>query len=208
MVRDVLYLGSESRARQHLLDLAQIQYRVLAHGSDENINTENFSFDEQVLAIARHKMQTMKLPDPTAIGAEYIFVCTADTLIRNPETGKIFGKPRDRADAVGMLAEECTGPVQVVTGCSVKKFVWRDGAWQTDKMAHWTNSAMVEFYVDQDSVDRYLQALPVALRCAGAGVIEDHGLSYLKSINGSFTGVLGLPLYELRHELKKMGFRF
>ena len=208
MVRDVLYLGSESRARQHLLDLAQIQYRVLAHGSDERREAEYLSFDEEVLAIARHKMQTIKLPDPLTAGTEYLFGCTADTLIRNPTTGRIFEKPIVRADAGSMLTEERTGAVQVVTGCSLKKFVWREGAWRTDKMAHWTNSALVEFCVDQDSIDRYLQALPIALHCSGAGVVEDHGLSYLKSINGSYTAVIGLPLYELRQELKKMVFKF
>ena len=70
------------------------------------------------------------------------------------------------------------------------------------------NTSIVEFYVDKDSVELYFQQIPQAPICAGAGVIEEHGLTYLKSINGSFSGVMGLPLYEVRQALKELKFKF
>ena len=76
----------------------------------------------------------------------------------------------------------------------------------TSSHAHWTTGAIIEFYVDHDSIDKYFATFPNVLQCSGAGVVEDHGLSYLKSISGSYTAVLGLPLYELRLALKKIGF--
>ena len=42
----------------------------------------------------------------------------------------------------------------------------------------------------------------------GAGVIEGIGQAFLKNINGSYTAVIGLPLFELRQALKKIGFKF
>jgi len=44
--------------------------------------------------------------------------------------------------------------------------------------------------------------------CCGAGMVEGFGASFLKSINGSYSAVIGLPLFELRDALKKLDFKF
>jgi septum formation protein len=209
MSSDILYIASQSKPRQQLLDFAQISYSVLDHGSDENLDqTAYASFNDYVLAIAKSKMNAVVLPERHNVDQDYLFVLTADTLIRNPRTGKIFGKPGSREKAIAMLKDERDGAVEVVTGCCLEKYVFRNGSWQRDQFSHWTTGALVEFYVDDESMDRYLTILPIVVHCSGAGVVEDHGLSYLKSVNGSYTAVTGLPLYELRQELKKLNFRF
>lgn len=208
MQQDILYLGSQSRARQNLLKFAQINYQLLQHASDEELEHLPNAFADHVLAIAIHKMQNLQLPTPAAVDTDYIYVCTADTLVKNTMTGEILGKPVNRADAIRMLTLERTAPLEVLTGCCLEKFRRDNQQWVRVDLAHWTSGAVVEFYVDDDSIERYLTTFPFVLNCSGAGVIEDHGLSYLKSISGSYTAVIGLPLYELRIALKKMGFRF
>jgi predicted house-cleaning NTP pyrophosphatase (Maf/HAM1 superfamily) len=42
----------------------------------------------------------------------------------------------------------------------------------------------------------------------GAGRIEDFGENFLKSVNGSYTTILGLPMFELRRALKEIGFKY
>jgi len=54
--------------------------------------------------------------------------------------------------------------------------------------------------------DYYLEQIPHAINACGAGIIEDFGLNFLKTVNGSFTAILGLPLFELRKALTTMGF--
>lgn len=208
MSRDVLYLGSQSRARKRLLEYAHITHKVVEHGSDENVVGPFASFQEHVVAIARSKIRSLFLPSPESVDTPYLFVVTADTLVKNARSGIILGKPRDRAHAVDMLIQEHEGPVEVMTGCCLVKYR-RDGSvWVVDQQEEWANGALVEFFVDQASVDEYLETFPFALNCSGAGVVEDHGLSYLKSVHGSYSAVIGLPLYELRMALKKMGFVF
>lgn len=208
MQKDILYLGSQSHARSRLLEFAQINYKLLTHSSDEQLTHTLNTFSEKVLAIAQHKMRTLVFPDRSTVTADYLFALTADTLMRNPQNDQILGKPTDREHAIQMLRMERGRFIDVVTGCCLEKFNYRQGVWESTDIEHWTTSASIEFHVDDDSMDRYLNAFPFVLQCSGAGVVEDHGLSYLKSIHGSYTAVMGLPLYELRQGLKKLGFEF
>lgn len=208
MKKDILYLGSQSSARQRLLTFANIPYVVLCHGSDEIVDPAQKSFEQHVLAIAQHKMQMLLLPDKDSVCKEYLFAVTADTLVKSTKTGKVLGKPKDRADAVEMLTIERTTPVEVMTGCCVRKFYYEENDWKQKEAVDWVSGALMEFCVESDAVDHYLSTFPFILQCSGAGMVEEHGLSYLKSIQGSYTAVIGLPLYELRQALKQLGFIF
>lgn len=207
MSKDTLYLGSQSQARQRLLDFANIDYQLLAHASDEEVDHAKDTFEKNVLAIAKHKMQTLILPEKNKVPTDYLFALTADTLIKSKQTGEVLGKPKDREHAIEMIMLERDAPVEVVTGCCLEKFYYRDNQWAQGDVEHWTTGAVVEFCVDNESIDQYLSTFPFILQCSGAGMVEDHGLSYLKSIQGSYTAVIGLPLYELRQALKRLSFR-
>ena len=59
---DILYIASQSKPRQQLLDFAQISYKVLEHGSDENIDRSAYSsFNDYVMAIAISKMNAVAI---------------------------------------------------------------------------------------------------------------------------------------------------
>ncbi|MDF3054428.1 MAG: yhdE [Gammaproteobacteria bacterium] len=208
MTKDILHLGSQSSARQRLLEFAKIRYALLTHASDEMVDHTQGSFEQNVLAIAKHKMETLILPSRASVASDKLFTLTADTLVRSTQTGKVLGKPNDRAHAIEMLQAERESPVEVVTGCCLEKFRYHNDRWEQQDAIHWATGAIVEFYVEAESVDQYLSTFPFILQCSGAGMVEDHGLSYLKSVNGSYTAVIGLPLYELRQALKQLGFLF
>jgi len=76
---DVLYIASQSRARQRLLTFAGIPYHVLEHGSDENLPYDGGSFAAYVLAIAQSKMRAVVLPARQEVATDYLFMLTADT---------------------------------------------------------------------------------------------------------------------------------
>ena len=63
----------------------------------------------------------------------------------------------------------------------------------------------VWFDVPDDAVQQYL-ATSHALQAAGAMVIDGPGAPFVKEVRGSYTNVLGLPLFELRQMLKKLHF--
>ena len=204
---DILYLGSKSKPRQRLLDLAEIRYHVIPHKSDEcGIDISN-NFKKYVLAIAQQKMESLILPAPKELSQNKntIFVLTADTLIKTTKTEKIIGKPKDLEDAKKMHKIFCEEPIDVLTACCLEKKVFSK-VWETTEKEHFVVETTIEFCVQENEFDWYIKKLPHALHSCGAGIIEDFGLNFLKKIKGSFTSVMGLPLFELRTALKKIGF--
>ena len=207
MSKDVLYLGSKSRSRRELLQIAEIDHKILEHKSDECGIDIKHGFTNYVLSIAQEKMEHLDLPSSQEINSDYIFVLTADTMAKSTKSNQILGKPKDKDDAIKMLKILCDETVDVVTGCCLEKKVWKNGKWELQAKEHWTTNAIVEFCVEPESLEKYFEKMPNALNACTGGIIEGFGSCFLKSVNGSYTTVLGLPLYEVRQKLKKMGFK-
>lgn len=209
LIKDVLYCASQSASRQMILKNSGIAFKVLEHTSDEQVPHPEEDFNAYVQAIAHSKLKSVILPTPQEHGEQPLFVLTADTLVRTQKTHQILGKPRDKDDAHQMLKLVGSETIEVVTGCCLEKMViGADGQWETSQSSHWTTQALVEYVVPTEHIDAYLDATPLALHGCGASIVEGYGQNFLKSIQGSYTAVLGLPLFELRHELKRLNFRF
>ncbi|MCF7799971.1 Maf family protein [Candidatus Babeliales bacterium] len=207
--KDILYLGSKSSSRRKLIELADIKYVLLEHESDEcGIDLEK-SFSAYVLSIARHKMEKLILPDIKDFkNQDHIFVLTADTLVRTINSKHILTKPGNVADAKRMLTLLRQEPAEIITACCLEKKILQNDTWVTDKQDCFSNLSIVDFCVPENYVDLYFQKEPHALKAAGSAAVENYGLNFFKNIKGSFTGVLGLPLFELREALQKIGFNF
>lgn len=206
MTKDFLYLGSQSQGRRELLATAGINFKLLEHTSDESFDFANNDFYQGIQAIAQAKMDSLILPAADNHNTDYCYVVTADTLTRACDTGEILGKPQDKAHALTML--ERKGASEVVTGCCVRKYERQGTMWVTKYNHTWTNSTEIEFFVPQGYREYYLETIPQALYASGAGVVEGRGLLFLKSVNGCFASVTGLPLYEVRQALEFCGFNF
>lgn len=203
-VNKPFYLASQSKSRQALLKLAQISYHTIPHKSDECGIDPAKSFNDYVLAIAKHKMEHVDLT--SVHDAKEIYILTADTLMQTATTKKILGKPKDIDDAKRMLGLLRQEKIELATGCCLDKKVYDGSCWKTIDQQHWVTPATLEFSVEEELVDLYLEKMPHALHACGSGAIEDFGLNFLKQIDGSFTTIMGLPLFELRQALKKIGF--
>lgn len=208
MMHDILYLGSQSASRQQLLTQTGIQFQILEHESSESGMENQDDFQAHVLAIAYDKLRHLKLPNLASVAADYIFVLTADTLVRTSKSLQILGKPRDKAHAVQMLELISQEPIEIVTGCCLERMVKTANGWSMEQFHHWTSSALVEFYVEPERIDLYFKESPAALSACGACVIEGLGQSFLKSFSGSYSGAVGIPLFELVQALKAMHFKF
>ena len=201
----VLYLGSQSASRKQLLEWAGITYQTLSHNCDEKAIAFNGDTQAHVIAIAVEKMANLTLPEAKTIG-EQIFVLTADTLIFIPSSGSVLGKPEDKTDAQAMLRLMQQEAVSVQTGCCLRVYEWSGSVWKTLHEKDWATGAHVWFDVDDHSMEWYFEKLPHALNGCGAGILEKFGQGFLRTINGSYSAVLGLPLFELRQELARMNF--
>ena len=206
--KDIIFLASQSASRKQLLSYAAIPFKILDHTTNEKLVKQTGSFYEYILAIAQHKMNHVLLPSPDTIQDNYLFVLTADSLTYDKSTGIIFGKPKDMHDARRMLKHKFGKLIEVATGCCLEKKIIKNNEWITEQKKEWVTSGEIEFLLSDQDIDVYLKKMPEALYASGAGIIENFGLSFLKSIRGSYTAVMGLPLYELRQALTTLSFKF
>ena len=203
---DILYLGSQSKSRQKLLTEVGLPYKVLDHKSDESLSSQGIRFFDYVLALAKHKMDHVVFPEYSVGTKENIFILTADSLSEIRSSGQILGKPKDRQDAIRMIRLVQEEPVVVATGCCLEKRAVVEGRWVLKQSQSWVTSAEIEFFVDEDCIDLYLKRMPEVLFSCGAENIEGFGQLFFKSIKGSYSAVIGLPLFELRQALLSMNF--
>ena len=109
---------------------------------------------------------------------------------------EIFGKPRDEADALDMLARLSGRTHQVLTGVAV---------WDGQAMRCALSSTDVRFReIGPDEALAYWQSGEPADK-AGAYAIQGRGGVFVENIAGSYSGVVGLPVYETMALLQEAG---
>lgn len=198
---NMLYLASKSSSRKNLLTNAQIPYTIIEQDADESVCDWSLSLEEVVIAIARYKMDHCILP----IGVEnqIIFVLTADTLSKDT-TGALSGKPADLADAIAKL-KAANGINYCGTAFCLDRKIYKDGAWQVQERILEYVQASYEWHIDPDQMEHYI-VTSGSLEAAGAIKIEGYGAQFLKKVDGSYSAIVGLPMFELRRALQRIGF--
>ncbi|MEX0849776.1 MAG: Maf family protein [Candidatus Dependentiae bacterium] len=195
-----LYLGSSSQSRQMLLRDADIPFTLVKQSADETMCDWGLSLQQVVESIALYKMEHIILPKGK--DGEVCFILTADTLTEN-SAGKLEGKPTDREDAITKLKSSRKG-VRTGTAFCLERRVWKNNAWHVDVHLLKFVQASYIFHVPDNAIDFYLDNVPVI--GSGAIAIEGFGSQFLKTIDGSYTAVVGMPMYELRECLTQLGF--
>ena len=184
-----IILASKSPRRRNLLQKAGIQFSVIPSNFEENSVTAT-SPRSYVETLARSKALDIsaKHPDSWVIGADTIVLIG----------GNILGKPGSRADAHAMLDSLSNRTHQVLTGfcicCGSTNRIVSDIV-TTDVLFKKLSSREIEWYIDTgEPFDK-----------AGAYAIQGLGMLLVKSINGSYTNVVGLPVCEVAEILMEEG---
>jgi septum formation protein len=200
--KNILYFGSKSQPRRMLLDESHIPYSVVDQHADESQCDWGLPLPQLVLSIALYKMQHAVLPNGKHEG-ETCFVLTADTMSRD-KAGTIHGKPIDRDDAVTKIKATREGSFLCTAFCLDRK-IWRLGRWEIEERVADIVSAEFCFIIPDEWIDTYLEKVPF-LDVSGGIAVEKYGNQFLKIVNGSYSTIIGLPLFELRQALEKLGF--
>ena len=200
-MNSILLLGSTSASRQQLLHEARIPFLCVPQSADESLCDWALPLPQLVASIARYKMEHVLVPS----GKQGLrcFVVTADTLGHDIQ-GVISGKPTSREDAYAKIKIAREGIFTGTAFCLDKK-VYDNGAWHLEKRIEKYVSGECTFNVPDAWIERYLDNSP-ALQASGAIAIDGYGAQFLESVRGSYTGIVGLPLYELREALSEIGF--
>ena len=124
-------------------------------------------------------------------------VIGSDTLVT--VDGLALGKPRDREDAQQMLELLSGRDHEVVTGVAVIR---------AHRELSCTNRTVVTFRkLATHEINAYWETGEPRDK-AGAYAIQGIAARFVKRIEGSYSGVMGLPLYETAQLLEQVGLQF
>jgi septum formation protein len=183
-----IVLASASPRRAELLKEIVSDFDVVP-GHAEEFQPEHLSPAEACLLNGYRKARVIakKFPDALVIGADTEVVLGQ----------RVFGKPRDRAEAGQMLADLAGREHLVITGVCL--ICLRHHQQRTFAVA-----TRVHFKpLSTDEIARYLDLIN-PLDKAGAYAIQENGDSIVEKIEGSFSNVVGLPVERLRATLEEM----
>lgn len=196
-----LYLGSKSQSRRQLLKEADIPFTLLDQTADESICDQTLPLDKLVLSISLHKMDHVIVPQ--GVEGDIVFVLTGDTLSQDTD-GRIEGKPIDRADAIRKIKKARNG-TRLCSAFCLDKLECKNGAWQRLARVHQVVHAEYQFIIPDEWIEDYLNK-SLGLSCSNAIAVELYGAQFLKKTKGSYSAIVGLPMFELREALTTLGF--
>ena len=185
-----IILASASPRRRQLLE--QIGVKVIVQSVDvDETKKQNESAIDYVQRMAMEKAQR---GFKTIKNARNLPVLGSDTIVEID--GVILGKPENRQQAKKMLQQLSAQKHTVHTSVSIVT---------KDLTVIDTSSSEVVFKsLEDEEIERYLDT-GEANDKAGAYAIQGIAAQFIKNINGSFSGVMGLPLYETAELLKQCG---
>jgi septum formation protein len=177
----MLYLASKSPRRRELLDRLGVEHGVLEVDVPEERQPGEPPAD-YVSRVAREKagaglLQVVAMPGARVLGADTEVVLG----------DKVYGKPADAADAGQMLRELAGRRHQVITA------VWVLDAGREE---HLLSETAVDFCpLSEGDIAAYLGSGEWQGK-AGAYGIQGRAGAFISRIEGSYTGVMGLPVHE------------
>jgi len=183
-----IILASASPRRKELLDQIKVTCRIHPVDLDETPwpneapldYVQRLAAEKSAVCLAQLNTETPVLAADTAV----VLGCV------------IMGKPKDQADALAMLTQLSGKTHQVYSAISLRG---RDGHSQAVSITEVTFRRLTE----REILDYWYTGEP--LDKAGGYAIQGIGGVFVESIKGSFSGVVGLPLFETAELLSKQG---
>jgi septum formation protein len=187
-----LILASNSPRRRQLLALGDWEFDVLVADVDESQLPQDESPADYVLRLAETKARAIAShPDQIILAADTAVVDGSD----------ILGKPKDNAEAVAMLARLRGHTHQVYTGVALFRvsdsLLLRELSLTDVPMRDYSDEEIHAYIATGDPLDK-----------AGAYAIQHPSFQPIANLEGCYTSVMGLPMCNVVHMMRKMDFLF
>lgn len=185
-----IYLASASPRRRELLDQIGVSFSILSVDVDES-PLAGEAPEIYVERLARLKASTAQSQLNTALPAVFI---GADTSV--VVDGQILGKPANREDAFMMLSRLSGRTHQVMTGVAVAVAEQLQSIVSTSQVSFRpvSEAEMLAYWNTGECSDK-----------AGAYAIQGKAALFISHLQGSYSSVMGLPIYETGILLKQAG---
>ena len=202
MSNSYIYLASQSPRRQELLKQIGIHFEMLLPDADEDSESienplphekarayvERVTLAKSNMALARWKKRNLP----------WAPILCADTTVSLPGSveGEILGKPVDAAQAMRILSMLSGKTHEVLTAVAIT-------AKPDEAPIHITQISEVQFApLSAQQIEAYI-ASGEPFGKAGAYGIQGLGGAFISSIRGSYSGIMGLPVYETAQLLNR-----
>jgi septum formation protein len=189
-MEDFVYLASASPRRHQLLSQIGVNFQVLSVDVDESVGTGEGA-EGYVVRLARAKAAA-GLDRRIAPGCAAVL--GADTAV--VAGGAILGKPTDRKDAERMLGLLSARTHEVLTAVAL--------ATEAGVLSHVSRSEVTFREISPDEARDYWDTGESRDK-AGAYAIQGYGAVFVSALRGSYSGVMGLPLFETAQLLRAAG---
>ncbi len=197
-----IYLASKSPRRRELLRQIGVEFEILMlreepgrHGAVSEDPLPGEAPAAYVQRIAREKAEHgwnaviwRRLPMRPVLAADT--TVTVD--------GKIMGKPADANEAMDMLRSLVGRTHEVLTAVAV---------FANDQLREAMNRSEVRFSAVSEPALRAYVASAEPYDKAGAYGVQGHAAQFIEHISGSYTGIMGLPLFETAQLLNQAGIK-
>jgi septum formation protein len=190
MSLDFVYLASGSPRRRDLLQQIGVPFRVVGTAVDEAMLPDETPWAYVTrLAAAKAAAGWERSRD-----AHQVPVLAADTAV--VLGGKILGKPVDGQDAEGMLMQLSGRTHEVLTAIALRTAIGLQSRISRSEVT-FRGIAAAEaraYWETGEPSDK-----------AGAYAIQGRGAIFIRDLRGSYSGVMGLPLFETAELLREVG---
>ena len=197
----MIYLASQSPRRRQLLEQLGVGYELLLPGDEEDAEgMEAVLPGEAPLAYVKrvtHLKLQAALKRRKARGLKAAPVLCSDTTVALGR--QILGKPADAKDAARMLSALSGQTHRVLTAVSVG----------TDKkQVQVVSISKVRFATMTPAQIKAYVANGEPMGKAGAYAVQGRAAAFIEHISGSYSGIMGLPVFETAQLLREFGYKF
>jgi septum formation protein len=190
MSQDFVYLASGSPRRRELLQQIGVAFRVVGMAVDEAV----LPGEAPLGYVARLAAAKAEAGWERSRDAHEVPVLAADTAV--VLDGRILGKPADREDAEGMLRQLSGRTHEVLTAIALRT--------AQGVQSRISRSEVTFRSVGAAEARAYWETGEPGDK-AGAYAIQGCGAIFIAELRGSYSGVMGLPLFETAELLQKAG---
>ncbi len=212
MKYDFIYLASQSPRRQELLSQIGVRFELLLPGPDEDAESLEFALENESAAdytqrvtIAKSSAALKRWHQSHQVDVELSWapILCADTTVSLPGSPdhEILGKPRDQEDAMRILHILSGQTHWVYTAVAITPE-------PTSIPVCVLQKSKIRFAtLSPEQIERYVSS-GEAFGKAGAYGIQGMAATFIEEISVSYSGIMGLPLFETTQLLQAAHVRF
>lgn len=186
-----IILASSSPRRKMLLEQVGIHAKVVVGSYVERIDSQK-SPHQMIRKLSLDKAVTVAKKEKNAI------IIAADTIVVCD--GQMIGKPKNKKDAKRILLLLSGKTHRIITGFSIIDT-------SSGQLVNMSVETKVSFKkLTRAEIDAYIKT-GEPMDKAGAYGIQEKGGFFVEKIEGDYSNVVGLPIFAVAQELKKLGVK-